>query len=255
VDGHGRDNFLVTPHADEVLVLADGRHLAWAEWGDPRGSPLVLFHPWPGSRLLCPDPAATTAAGIRLITVDRPGYGRSDPVADPTLAGFADDLDRLLDHLWLGQVPVVGWSAGGQYAAACGAVMADRVSAVALVATPAPDEHLDWLTPPFREVAELANQDPRRALEAANRLGAAPGQASDVVAWSRPWGFAPSQVRARATLFYDADDPVIGRAHGRWWANALPRAELKMGPRRGTSESFVAWSEILRSLADPPGGS
>jgi pimeloyl-ACP methyl ester carboxylesterase len=163
---------VTTPHADEILTLADGRRLAWAEWGDPRGSPLVLLHPAPGSRLLCPGPAATGAAGVRLITVDRPGYGRSDAVANPTLAGFAQDLERLLDHLWIGRIRVVGWSAGGQYAAACAAALADRVSAVTLVATPAPDREVRWLNPPFREAAMLATDDPRGALAAAEFLAA-----------------------------------------------------------------------------------
>jgi pimeloyl-ACP methyl ester carboxylesterase len=122
--------------------------------------------------MMCPDPVATAAAGVRLITVDRPGYGRSDPVADPTLVGFAHDLERLLDHLWLGQVRMVGWSCGGHYAAASAAVLAERVGDVALVATPAPDGELRWLTPSFREVARLANEDPRRALAAAAELGA-----------------------------------------------------------------------------------
>ena len=71
----------MNPLADEVLRLADGRQLAWAEWGDPRGSPVVFLHPSPGSRMLCPDVHATARAGVRLITVDRPGYGGSDPVA------------------------------------------------------------------------------------------------------------------------------------------------------------------------------
>ncbi len=142
------------PYADEVLALADGRRLAWAEWGDPRGSPVVFLHPCPGSRMLCPDPALTTAAGVRLITVDRPGYGRSDPVAVPTLGGFAHDLERLLDHLWLGQIRLVGWACGGQYAAAGAAVLAERVSGLVLAATPVPGDRFRWLTPPVRNVAD-----------------------------------------------------------------------------------------------------
>ena len=280
------------PHADEVLVLADGRRLAWAEWGDPRGSAVVFLHPCPGSRLLCPDPGATGAAGVRLITVDRPGYGRSDPVAAPTLTGFVHDLERLLDHLWLGQVRVVGWSCGGQYAAACAAVLGARVSAVALVATPAPHYQLRWLAPSFREVARLANEDPARALEAAEILGAplaadperagdgwigpldmsvrlppvlkrtlrtmwaeafyagAAGLAADVVAGSRPWGFPPAAVRARAALFYGDDDPVVDPAHARWWARALPWAEVTVRPRSGYLVPFVAWADILAAVAE-----
>jgi pimeloyl-ACP methyl ester carboxylesterase len=134
-----------------VLRLADGRQLAWAEWGDPRGSPVVFLHPSPGSRLLCPDADATAQTGVRLITVDRPGYGGSDPVADPTLTGFAADLVRLVDHLWLGQFAVVGWSGGGHYAAACAAALGERVSALGLVAVPAPGFEVRWLSPVTRD--------------------------------------------------------------------------------------------------------
>lgn len=61
---------------DADLLLADGRTLGYAVWGEPEGPPALLFHGSPGSRLFCPDPVATAAAGVRLVTVDRPGYGR-----------------------------------------------------------------------------------------------------------------------------------------------------------------------------------
>jgi pimeloyl-ACP methyl ester carboxylesterase len=283
---------VTAPIADEVLALADGRLLAWAEWGDPRGVPLIFFHPAPGSRMLCPDPAATTAAGVRLITIDRPGYGRSDPVGAPTLAAFAEDLERLLDHLWLGQVPVVGWAEGGQCAAACAAALSDRISALALVATPAPDAEVRWLTPPLQRVADLAKHDPPRAMAAAvewagpmagapERAGVgwdspadvvvrsrpeveqalltmwaeafragARGLAADMVAGCRPEDFAFAAVRA--SLFYGQDDPVIDPAHGRWWAQALPRAQLTIRPGSGHLVPFVAWADILTAVVQSP---
>jgi pimeloyl-ACP methyl ester carboxylesterase len=259
---------VTTPHADEVLVLADGRRLAWAEWGDPRGAPLVFFHPSPGSRMLCPDPSATTAAGIRLISVDRPGYGRSDPVADPSLASFIRDLERLLDHLWIGQVPVVGWSGGGQYAAASAAILAERVSGVALVATPAADDQLRWLTPEFRKLAELAAEGSGRALTSfgdhtllrpeakrglmemwkeSGRTGTA-GLSADVVAASRPWGFAPADVRVRAALFYGEKDSVIDAEHCRWWARALAEVDVTIVARSDHFVVFTAWPDILNAV-------
>jgi hypothetical protein len=61
------------PRADATIMLADGRILAYCEWGDPTGLPVLLMHGAPGSRLLCPDEDATAAAGVRLLTVDRPG--------------------------------------------------------------------------------------------------------------------------------------------------------------------------------------
>jgi pimeloyl-ACP methyl ester carboxylesterase len=53
------------------LALPDGRVLGWAEYGDPGGPPVVFLHGTLGSRISRPDDAAW--AGVRLITVDRPG--------------------------------------------------------------------------------------------------------------------------------------------------------------------------------------
>jgi pimeloyl-ACP methyl ester carboxylesterase len=157
--------------ADETLLLEDGRVLAWAEWGDPRGRPLVFLHCSPGSRLFCPDEAATAAEGVRLITVDRPGYGGSDPSLDPTLAAFARDIARLVDHLWLGRVGLMGWSAGGQHATAAAALLGDRVSTLGLLATPAPDDQVPWMPTEARPLADLARVDPGAALTAALQAG------------------------------------------------------------------------------------
>ena len=109
------------PRADATVTLADGRTLAYCEWGNSSGHPVVLMHGAPGSRLLCPDEDATAAAGVRLLTVDRPGYGGSDPRPDPTLLGWADDVQALADQLGLERSAVVGFSAGGGSALACAA--------------------------------------------------------------------------------------------------------------------------------------
>jgi pimeloyl-ACP methyl ester carboxylesterase len=62
---------------------------------------------------------------------------------------------------------VVGWSGGGLYAAACAALMGERVSALGLVAAPAPDDQVPWSLPRSKEVGRLAKADPRRAMAAA----------------------------------------------------------------------------------------
>jgi pimeloyl-ACP methyl ester carboxylesterase len=73
-----------SPRADLTLDLPSGRTLAYAEWGDPAGEPVLLLHRSPGSRLFDPGPDAT--AGVRLITADRPGFGGTDPVAEPSFS-------------------------------------------------------------------------------------------------------------------------------------------------------------------------
>jgi hypothetical protein len=48
-----------SPKVDGTIRLRDGRQLAFCEWGDLQGRPVVLLHGMPGSRLLCPDEDAT----------------------------------------------------------------------------------------------------------------------------------------------------------------------------------------------------
>jgi pimeloyl-ACP methyl ester carboxylesterase len=63
----------------KMLDLPDGRRMCWAEYGDPDGAPLLLFHGNPGSRLCWGEwPGLESLADARLIAPDRPGYGRTD---------------------------------------------------------------------------------------------------------------------------------------------------------------------------------
>jgi pimeloyl-ACP methyl ester carboxylesterase len=161
------------PTTDDVLRLPDGRRLAWAEWGRADGPAALLLHTSPGSRLLDPDPGATAAAGVRLITVDRPGFGGSDPVADPTFAGFGADLRALAAALDLRRIALLGWSGGGLYAiAAAAAALGDRVGSLSLLASPAPDDEVPWVMDEFRPWMDAVRRDPAGALPGiAERLG------------------------------------------------------------------------------------
>jgi len=58
---------------DGTIALPGGRRLAYTEWGNPKGYPVLYFHGTPGSRLWCPDESATMSADVRLIMPDRPG--------------------------------------------------------------------------------------------------------------------------------------------------------------------------------------
>ncbi len=124
------------------ITLPDGRRLAYEEYGDPSGAPVVNCHGGLTSRLdvgRCADVAGR--AGIRLISPDRPGIGRSDPKPDRTLLDWPKDVAALADALGAGRFGVLGWSAGGPFAAACVFALADRVTSAALVASAIPG---DW---------------------------------------------------------------------------------------------------------------
>lgn len=118
-------------------MLDDGRRLQVAEFGPADGAAVLFLHGQPGSRLFCPDLDATIRAGVRLITFDRAGYGRSDPRPGlPTLAASVDDTVGLLDRLGVERAPVVGFSGGGPHALACGALAPERFPVVTTVCSP-----------------------------------------------------------------------------------------------------------------------
>jgi pimeloyl-ACP methyl ester carboxylesterase len=93
-------------------TLADGRRLAWAEWGSPRGTPLVLCPGAAISRHLGISARAVATLGVRLISVDRPGLGASTPAPGRTLADFAADVGELVELRGLGRPAVIGNSQG-----------------------------------------------------------------------------------------------------------------------------------------------
>lgn len=129
---------------DHSICLRDGRTLAYTEHGDPDGQPVFFFHGNPGSRLTRhPDESIATSLGARIITPDRPGYGRSNYQPGRTLLDWPDDVAQLADALGVDRFAVVGWSAGGPEALACLAQLPERATRAALIAGAAPLDRPD----------------------------------------------------------------------------------------------------------------
>jgi pimeloyl-ACP methyl ester carboxylesterase len=120
---------------ERTITLADVRGLGYAEWGDPGEPPVLYFHGTPASRLdpVC-FPDAPAQAGVRLISVDRPGIGLSSFKRHRKIADWPADVAELADQLELERFGVVGWSGGGPYALACAASIAHRLSGAVSVA-------------------------------------------------------------------------------------------------------------------------
>jgi pimeloyl-ACP methyl ester carboxylesterase len=124
---------------DTFIQLPDKRRLAYAEYGDKQGMPVLLFHGLPGSRLSWGLlPGHPFPDGLRIIAPDRPGYGRSDPKPGRTLLEWSDDIEVLADALEIQNFAVMGVSGGGPGALACAWKMKDRIHAASVVAAPAP---------------------------------------------------------------------------------------------------------------------
>jgi pimeloyl-ACP methyl ester carboxylesterase len=213
---------------DRETMLPGGGSVGWREWGDAHGDPVLFLHGTPGSRVSCPDPETNA----RLITVDRPGYGRSTPLGVPTLRGVAEIVGEIADDAGWERFPVIGFSGGGPFALACGAFLGDRVTSVAAVSSWGPVDELEAayesLTEGEREVLSAIRADP----DDATRL-----------LWGHGQWYAENPVRflnserepADQAIFRDeafrssfADANVEGARQGQagligdWVADALP---------------------------------
>ena len=79
------------------------------------GRPVVLIHGWPlTAQAWAPQVSVLQAAGYRVVTYDRRGFGRSDkPPSGYDYDVLADDLQRVLDQCALQNVTLLGFSMGG----------------------------------------------------------------------------------------------------------------------------------------------
>jgi pimeloyl-ACP methyl ester carboxylesterase len=124
-----------------VFELADSRDLAWREFGTNDGSPVIALHGSPGSHSnFAPVADVASREGVRLIALDRPGYGHSTFDRGRTYERSAVDVGELAEHLNLEEFGVVGWSSGGPNAASCARYLGSRISGCAIVSGPAPPE-------------------------------------------------------------------------------------------------------------------
>jgi pimeloyl-ACP methyl ester carboxylesterase len=130
---------VVTRSPGEEVRLPDGRRLVFDDVGDPSGRVVFYLHGIPDSRWCRhPDDGIAKWLGIRLVSVDRPGYGDSDADPGETLLSFAEDVARLADHLGVAQFQTLGWSGGGLFALACAARDPSRVAGVGVASALAP---------------------------------------------------------------------------------------------------------------------
>ncbi len=104
------------------------------EFGVPDGRPVVFFHGFPGSHkqayVLKP---WATKLNLRVLAVDRPGYGFSDPKSGDTLKKFMPNLESALDQLKIDRFYMVGVSGGNPAAVVSAGYFKDRVAALGSV--------------------------------------------------------------------------------------------------------------------------
>jgi pimeloyl-ACP methyl ester carboxylesterase len=93
---------------------SDSVHLHIEDSGGS-GRPVVLIHGWPlSAQAWEPQVSELKAAGYRVVSYDRRGFGRSDkPESAYDYDTLADDLQRVMDQCGLQDATLVGFSMGG----------------------------------------------------------------------------------------------------------------------------------------------
>ena len=108
------------------VTLPDGRTLGYAIYGtsSPDAPTIFFIHGYGDNRLTGGFfAAAAEDLGVRLISVDRPGWGLSTTKMGVTVLDFAQDLRHLAEKLEVRQYSVMGASGGGPATLACAYVL------------------------------------------------------------------------------------------------------------------------------------
>ena len=122
------------PLRDEIFIRRNGQRVAFSEYGDTNGEPVMFCHGWPSSRLMAQfTHDAARELGVRMISPDRPGIADSSFVAKRRLLDWAPLVTELAGFLKLERFRVLGISGGAPYAYALAWAMPERVRAVAVV--------------------------------------------------------------------------------------------------------------------------
>ncbi len=111
----------LTPYAQGWLAVGEGHEIRYEESGNPHGLPVLFLHGGPASGTSERQRRFFDPARYRICLFDQRGSGQSRPVGERqanTTAHLVADIERLREHLGIGQWLVFGGSWGSSLALA-----------------------------------------------------------------------------------------------------------------------------------------
>ncbi|TFB25012.1 alpha/beta hydrolase [Filobacillus milosensis] len=119
--------------------LKDGRILGFNQYGKEDGYPILLFHGTPNSRLMYqPDSNDLEQLNAKLIILERPGYGISDPQPQQTVSDWTHVVKEFINFYSINKFSVAGISGGAPYALACSYHFTNQVETCSIISGFAP---------------------------------------------------------------------------------------------------------------------
>jgi len=257
------------------------------------GRPVVLLHGWPvDSRSWEPQLHPLSAAGYRVITYDRRGFGRSSrPTVGYDFDSLSEDLHKLMEHLDLRGATLVGFSLGtGEVARYIGRYGTDRLAAAVFIESLAPsfakspdnpwgvdqagvdavqqailDDRAAWLTGLINDFLNLEDNLGKRVSEETVRtIWNAGSEASPHATWACPPGWLEdfaqdiTRIDVPTLVLHGTADrilPIDGQ--GRRLHAALPAAryvEIDGGPHVMAVTHAAEVNRALLSFLAEQGG-
>jgi pimeloyl-ACP methyl ester carboxylesterase len=271
------------------MTLEDGRrlHLYDTGLGDGTNKLTVFWHH--GTPNIGPPPTPllplSSELGVRWVSLDRPGYGRSTARPGRDVASVAGDVQYVADQLDIDHFGVMGHSGGGPHALACAALLPDRVVGVVSVSGLAPNDAdgLDWYAgmidsgvtalraaeagrpakvdyetsgseydPEFTtpDLAALSGTWSWLLGVTGPDAGAGlDGLVDDDIALVAPWGFDPGQIGVPTLLLHGARDRIVPSSHSIWLAERCHAAELRLTANDGHISILESSDSALKWLS------
>ncbi len=119
---------------DSTIRLRDGRRLQVFEVGKRDGPPIFHFHGNGSSRLeVLTVQSVAERLGVRLMSLDRPDIGGSDPKPGYRLLDWPDDVVEVADQLGVERFAVEGLSGGAPFALVCAYKIPHRLTTCGLI--------------------------------------------------------------------------------------------------------------------------
>jgi pimeloyl-ACP methyl ester carboxylesterase len=245
-----------------AFETASGRTLGITGLGEPLSTRIVvLCHAAPGAGSIDPDPVVSVRSGLRIIGIDRPGYGASDryddePELGQWIADVADYLGRLdptseqSAGVEIELAGVVGIGYGAFFAAALAASTGVPVPRLVVLQPSAPLLRSDALDD--ASLRDPEGVDPMTGL--LDRVGAADdadsygATADHLLLADAGWGRRVRAGRVATDLIGVAADE--GTA---WWRRHLHRPRLHELAAGGLPGLSAGWTIALELLAATEG--
>ncbi len=264
----------------------DGRPVFYIDDGDPEGRP-VVFIGGQGTSLAAFqltefNRSLRLALGLRMISVERNGFGESPFDPDRGYSDYTDEVLGVLDHLGADEFAIVAISGGGAYAAQLAATVPDRVislHATAAVSSTLPtreepncdmslDERKedltrythnpkDWWGVPGSPVLVIpgwqaeAYGDATRSFYVNGQMGDPSALAAEYL---RPCSddavVDAARITAPAYLYWGEEDTSVPVKVIEHWKQALPNVvRATVYPGQGHTVQYRHWDQVLTDIA------